>query len=338
MTLSLSKKNVHSAIAMTLTMISLISPADAQTEVFSTKIRGRTYTCNVDTNKNPYIDCFDTMPIICDPAELSWDFRKRGNCQIGIDKMFASMSTLWQNLRKECGEWPFILNGKSYTGVYKSKKCATATINLMANGVYIENGKRFAVTPSTTDSVSRNIWSNRIIYGLITCGRAAASTPPDILAPFGTPDKCLSSDPSTTLSKRTINFAIVTEGRSYTFADRSCTCNTDSQKNPFADCLNSMTKICNPNDPIWNKANCQTVVDSMFKLMSPHWQAVRRECGQWQWTDGFTGSYSSDACATANSNLIANALYTLKDGSTIKVFEGLTISMTLQLWSNPFLA
>ena len=76
----------------------------------------------------------------------------------------------------------------------------------------------------------------------------------------------------------------------------------------------------------------------MFKEMNSNWQAVRRECGQWQWTDevktSFTGNSSSDGCATANSNLIANAVYSpKKDGPPTKVFEGLTNSMTKQLWS-----
>jgi len=320
MTLSLSKKNALSAIAMTLTMVSLISPAEAAL-VFSQVIGGDSYRCHVDTNKNPYFDCLNSMAFLCDPARTSFN---KTTCQTGVNQMFASMNSNWQEVRKECGHWPFTQNGISYTGVYPSNRCDSANSNLIANGFYIQNGVRVPVTPVITETFNVKFWSNSIM----TCGHNATSTPPTIFAPRGTSARCLSSDPyrlALTLAKRT---SVPSQVLKRVIAGHSYTCNVDAKMNPFADCTNTMAEICYrlPND-------CRSTVDSMFKEMNSNWQAVRRECGQWKWTDGFTGSYSSDACATANKNLIANALYTLKDGSTIKVYEGLTNSMTRQLWS-----
>jgi len=321
-TLYPSKKNVPSLMTLSLALVTMISPADATT-VFPTKIGRTMYTCNVDNNKNPYLDCMNSMVFLCNTTSTSFN---KITCQTGVNEMFAKMSTLWQEVRKECGAWPFIQNGIRYTGVYPSNRCDSANSNLIANGFYIKNGVRVPVTSGLTDAYVKVLWSN----GIMTCGHAATSTPPTIVS-LGTSDVCLSSDPARpalTLAKRTFAssqvFHRVIAGRNYT-------CNVDTNKNPFADCTNTMAEICYrlPSD-------CRSAVDSMFIQMNSNWQAVRRECGQWQWTDevktSFTGSYSSDACATANSNLITNTVYTPKiDGPPIKVYEGLTNSMKLQL-------
>jgi hypothetical protein len=121
-------------------------------------------------------------------------------------------------------------------------------------------------------------------------------------------------------------------------------CNTDSNKNPYSDCINSMAKICNTTDPTWDstkKANCQTGVNKMFGNMNSHWQAVRYYCGQWPFTlNGVTypaGVYPSTACTTANSNLIAKGFYRLMDGSQVPVTSVLTDSINLRLWGNTVL-
>jgi hypothetical protein len=65
------------------------------------------------------------------------------------------------------------------------------------------------------------------------------------------------------LSKRMLAFSQVIVGYSFT-------CNTDSYNNPYADCLNTMAKICNTTDS-WDSTktpNCQTGVNMMFASMS----------------------------------------------------------------------
>jgi len=163
------------------------------------------------------------------------------------------------------------------------------------------------------------------------CGSASAYNPPATY-PLAA---CLAFDPALTLTKRILAFSQVIGSFKYT-------CNTDSNKNPYADCLNSMAKICNTTASSFVKANCHTGVNMMYGNMSTHWQAVRKECGQWKWTDQSIGNNASSNCATANSNLIAKAYYTVWNSQTvayenISVTLGLTESIKVQLWSNALL-
>jgi hypothetical protein len=101
-----------------------------------------------------------------------------------------------------------------------------------------------------------------------------------------------------------------------------------------------MGKICNTTDSSFVKANCQTGVNTMFGMMNTHWQAVRKECGQWSWAENgqtFVGNSASSTCASANTNLIANAFYSYNDG-LVRVTSGLTESIKVQLWRNALLA
>jgi hypothetical protein len=101
-----------------------------------------------------------------------------------------------------------------------------------------------------------------------------------------------------------------------------------------------MAKICNTTDSwtLEKKANCHTGVNMMFGNMNTHWQRVRKR-GQWSFThNGITyPADPSDNCATANSNLIANAVY-IHNGVQVRVTSGLTESIKVQLWSNALLA
>jgi len=185
----------------------------------------------------------------------------------------------------------------------------------------------------TTSGDIPSVWIDNT--GVTICGCAAASTPPATFPPPGTPDACLATGPALTLSKRILAFSQAIGSFKYT-------CNTDSYNNPYADCLNSMAKICNTTDSwtLEKKANCHTGVNMMFGNMSIHWQRVRKQCGQWPFTlNGITyPADTSDNCNSANSNLIANAIYILKDGVQVRVTSGLTESIKVQLWSNTLLA
>ena len=75
--------------------------------------------------------------------------------------MFGMMNSHWQNVRKECGRWPFTLNGVTSTGVYPSSKCASANSNLIANAYYIQKDgvTKVPVTSGFTNSQNKNLWS-----------------------------------------------------------------------------------------------------------------------------------------------------------------------------------
>ena len=78
----------------------------------------------------------------------------------------------------------------------------------------------------------------------------------------------------------------------------------------------------------------------MFGNMSTHWQAVRKECGQWSWAENgqtFVGNSASSTCTSANSNLILNAVY-IHNGVQVRVDSGLTESTKVRLWNNTLLA
>jgi hypothetical protein len=97
-------KNVHSVFAMTLAMVSMISPADALL-VWSQVIGNRIFTCNTDANKRPYNDCLNSMANICNTDDPTWDSTKKANCQTGVNTMFGMMNTYWQAVRRDCGRW-----------------------------------------------------------------------------------------------------------------------------------------------------------------------------------------------------------------------------------------
>ena len=167
---------------------------------------------------------------------------------------------------------------------------------------------------------------------IIICGCVSQSTVPSIFPPKGTPDACLSSGSALSLEKRAQVF-------SQTIGSYKYTCNTDANLNPYADCLNSMAKICNSSDTAtFSKSLCQNGVNQMFGNMSTYWQKVRKECGQWSWY-GVTGNKDDPDCASANTALENNANYLVWNPQTYvydrsNVFFGLTDSIKVRLWSN----
>jgi len=171
---------------------------------------------------------------------------------------------------------------------------------------------------------------------VIICGCAAISNPPVIFPPAGTPSACLATGSATSLQKRILAFSAPIG--SYRF-----TCNLDSNGNPFQDCLNAMAEICNPSylGVDTTRINyCRDAVNSMAGQMNVHWQLVRKECGQWKWTnaDGTIkiGSASSTNCSLANIALQQNAFY-ISGGVRINVPASMTESINKGLWKNPYL-
>jgi hypothetical protein len=77
--------------------------------------------------------------------------------------MFGNMSTHWQAVRKECGQWSWTQNGQTFVGNSTSSNCATANSNLIANAFYLQNGRRVPVTSGLTESIKVQLWSNALL-------------------------------------------------------------------------------------------------------------------------------------------------------------------------------
>jgi hypothetical protein len=70
----------------------------------------------------------------------------------------------------------------------------------------------------------------------------------------------------------------------------------------------------------------------MTRGLSPLWQNVRKNCGQWSF-DGRIGSVSSTDCLNANEAL-KTAYYILPDGSKQYVDAPFIDSVNAGLWGN----
>jgi len=118
------------------------------------------------------------------------------------------------------------------------------------------------------------------------CGCAASSNIPISMPNSDTVSmECLASAYNTTLHDH------------YEFA-----CPVDSNGNPMQSCLNSLGFFCGRNHTNGRPnriQGCKSAVDDNFSTMSSFWIALRRECGQWAWTDGYIGNATSSSCIAA---------------------------------------
>jgi hypothetical protein len=111
----------------------------------------------VDFQKNPFQDCLNTIGKICNATDMETDKSRIIECKNAVDEMTQSMSHLWQNVRKECGQWMW----KDQTiGNLNSVKCADANSQLEKNAYYIARDVQYFVTSPLTKSISRGLWSN----------------------------------------------------------------------------------------------------------------------------------------------------------------------------------
>jgi len=136
---------------------------------FSQVIGDRRFTCNTDDNKNPYADCTNTMAVLCNTTDPTWDSTKKANCHTGVNTMYGAMNPWWKAVRKNCGQWPFTLNGITSTEVYPSTNCNDANSNLIANAYYTAwNSQKRAyenipVTSGLTESIKERLWNNALL-------------------------------------------------------------------------------------------------------------------------------------------------------------------------------
>jgi hypothetical protein len=118
------------------------------------------FTCNVDSNGNPFQDCLNMMFQICDPTYIAGSTTRINDCKTGVNIMIGYMNSHWQLVRQSCGQWPWY----GTTGSVTSTNCASANSALQANAQYVTTeGAKFNVPASVTDSINRGLWSNTVL-------------------------------------------------------------------------------------------------------------------------------------------------------------------------------
>jgi hypothetical protein len=71
--------------------------------------------------------------------------------------------------------------------------------------------------------------------------------------------------------------------------------------------------------------------------MNSFWITWRKECGQWAWTDGYIGNFSSIKCTNAMVALQQNAKYTDPLNVIVPVPSSLIKSIQDGIWNNTLL-
>jgi len=129
---------------------------------FSQVIGSYKFTCNVDSNLNPFQDCLNTMAQICNSTYIAGNTIRINDCKNGVDSMVGQMSSHWILFRQSCGQWPWY----GTTGSLTSTNCASANKALQANAFYItSDGSKINVPSSLTDSINKGLWSNTVLAG-----------------------------------------------------------------------------------------------------------------------------------------------------------------------------
>ena len=126
---------------------------------FSENVNGLKFSCHVDAHNNPFQDCLNAMAYLCSPATTTAHRSNVVRCRNAVDRMVQRMNQDWQAVRRECGQWSW--NG--HKGSWNSPACAAANHALSVSGFayYVAfDGRRIAVTPELTNSVSSGLWSN----------------------------------------------------------------------------------------------------------------------------------------------------------------------------------
>ena len=129
-----------------------------RTLVFSSEIGTLIFTCTIvnDQFKNPHQDCINTMTAFCNPTYIGNDATRRTTCRTAVDDMVKGMGPLWNDVRRECGQWPF--NGVRSTS---PEACVTANNNLMRDSYYVgTDGTRIYVGRPLIDSLNQFLWGN----------------------------------------------------------------------------------------------------------------------------------------------------------------------------------
>jgi hypothetical protein len=131
-----------------------------RTEVFSQNIGDWKFTCNTDSNNNalgnPYQDCLNAQRAFCDPTYISGNSTLINACKNAVDTMTKRLSSVWQTVRKNCGQWSF----DGLIGSVNSQNCINANDALKSAFYILRDGTRQYVDAPFIDSVNTGLWAN----------------------------------------------------------------------------------------------------------------------------------------------------------------------------------
>lgn len=153
----------------------VVSPLEKKTLVLSDVIGTFKFTCNVDSNNNPYQDCLNTMAAYCNTNYMRNNATRITKCKSMVNTMVSQMADPWKNVLKACGQWswdgltgdypPSVLTGTYsavFKGTYPSEKCNAANTELQKT-YYVTDAGRYYVTKDMVDSVNAGLWKNTLL-------------------------------------------------------------------------------------------------------------------------------------------------------------------------------
>jgi len=127
------------------------------------------YPCNVDSAKNPYQDCFNSMAGLCKPDNLKADSTLIPICKNAVDQILQEMDSPWLEVRKKCAKFSSARIQASPGVSSNSQNCRQANSDLRATASYtvldpmgnyiVKVDERF------TDSVNSSLWNNPYLLG-----------------------------------------------------------------------------------------------------------------------------------------------------------------------------
>ena len=132
------------------------TPLTKRIQVFSQNIGDLKFTCNNDALGNPYQDCLNAQAALCNPTYISRKSTRKTQCRNAVDTMTRGLSSVWQNVRKSCGQWSF----DGLIGSVNSQNCINANHALKSAFYILPDGNRQYVADPFIDSVNEGLWGN----------------------------------------------------------------------------------------------------------------------------------------------------------------------------------
>ena len=132
------------------------TPLTKRIQVFSQNIGDLKFTCNNDALGNPYQDCLNAQGALCNPTYIFGNSTRKTQCRDAVDTMTRGLSSVWQNVRKSCGQWSF----DGLIGSVNSQNCINANHALKSAFYILPDGNRQYVDAPFIDSVNEGLWRN----------------------------------------------------------------------------------------------------------------------------------------------------------------------------------
>jgi hypothetical protein len=132
------------------------TPFAKRTQVFSKNIGDYLFTCNNNSLGNPFQDCINAQGAFCNPSYISGNPTRLSECRSAVDTITRGLSSLWKNVRINCGKWSF--DGRP-AGLFNSSNCENAN-NALKSAYYIlpDTSKQY-VDIAFINSVNAGLWA-----------------------------------------------------------------------------------------------------------------------------------------------------------------------------------